>query len=122
MLVLFNPVLDFGSTGDVEIYKILGEKYYQTSPAHNVKPGMPPTLILHGSKDIYNSPETIMAYKKLMEDSGNRCDVVIYDGQEHGFFNYGRSIKYYKETVLEMDRFLISLGYIKGEPTVMNEK
>lgn len=121
-LVLLNPVVDFGSTGDIEIYEILGDKYYQTSPAHNVKPGIPPTLILHGSEDIYNSPETIMAYKKTMENSGNRCDVVIYDGQEHGFFFYEHSVKYYKETVLEMDRFLISLGFVKGEPSIMNEK
>lgn len=121
-LVLFNPVVDFGPTGDVKIYKTLGDKYHQTSPAHHVKQGMPPTLILHGSEDKYNSPETMMAYKESMEAEGNRCDLIIYDGQEHGFFNYGRSIEYYKKTVLEVDRFLISLGYIYGEPTIMNEE
>lgn len=121
-LVLFNPVLDFGAKGDQEIYKILGKNYTLTSPAHNVKKGMPPTLILHGSEDIYNSPETILSYKASMEDAGNRCDVIIYDGQEHGFFNYGRSAQYYKETVLEMDRFLISLGYAKGAPMIMKDK
>ena len=120
-LVLFNPVIDFGPTGDVEMYETLGEKYRQTSPAHHVKQGMPPTLILHGSEDKYNSPEAMMAYKESMEAAGGRCDLVIYDDQEHGFFNYGRSVKYYKETVLEVDRFLISLGHISGEPTIMIE-
>jgi hypothetical protein len=50
-----------------------------------------------------------------METVGRRCDLHLYDGQPHGFFNYGNQ-KYYLDTVEKMDKFLVSLNYIKAEP------
>jgi hypothetical protein len=45
--------------------------------------------------------------------------LVGFDGQPHGFFNYGREgNKYFRETTTQMDRFLASLGYLQGAPTV----
>jgi acetyl esterase/lipase len=49
--------------------------------------------------------------------SAIRCDLHVYAGQPHGFFNY-RNWDNFQQTVLEMDRFLASLGYLEGEPTV----
>lgn len=50
-----------------------------------------------------------------MEAKGRRCDLYLYEGQPHGFFNY-KSRDNYTKTLLEMDRFLASLGYLEGEP------
>lgn len=47
-----------------------------------------------------------------METYGNRCDVHIYEGQPHGFFNY-QFTEYFNRTVAEMDKFLVSLGYLE---------
>jgi dienelactone hydrolase len=52
-----------------------------------------------------------------MEKVGSRCDLKIYEGQSHGFFNY-KNLEFYKQTVFEADAFLISLGYLKNEPVV----
>ena len=52
-----------------------------------------------------------------MEKVGSRCDLFLYEGQGHGFFNY-RQIEYYKKTVFEANQFLISLGYLDQEPHV----
>jgi hypothetical protein len=52
-----------------------------------------------------------------MEQKGNRCDLHLYQGQPHGFFGY-KNTENYTKTVIEMDRFLASLGYLKGEPTL----
>jgi hypothetical protein len=52
-----------------------------------------------------------------MKKAGNRCELVGYEGQTHGFFNFGRGEKFF-ETVAEMDRFLASLGYVEGPATV----
>lgn len=50
-----------------------------------------------------------------MEGNGNRCDLFIYEGQKHGFFNYQAmgDNKYFDLTMLEADKFLKSLGYLK---------
>jgi dienelactone hydrolase len=52
-----------------------------------------------------------------MEKAGVRSDLHVYEGQPHGFFN---SAKYY-ETLLETDKFLASLGYLKGAPMLKRE-
>jgi len=119
-LVLFNPVIDFGPADSI-LFKMVGEKYLEISPLQNIRRGVPPTIILQGTEDQWTPVSMIKYYKHVMESVGSRCDLFLYEGQKHGFFNYRRSKKYFKETVLEVDKFLISLGYINGEPTIMNE-
>ena len=47
------------------------------------------------------------------------CEVMIFEGMTHGFFNYGRhGGKPYYETVLACDRMLAKLGWVKGKPTL----
>jgi hypothetical protein len=55
-----------------------------------------------------------------MEKVGSRCEVFLYEGQPHGFFNF-RNREYYHKTVLEADKFLISLGYLTGQPCIPHE-
>ena len=49
-----------------------------------------------------------------MEKVGSRCELHLYEGQGHGFFNY-RNYDFYKATVSEADKFLSSLGIIKSD-------
>ncbi|MBN2317063.1 MAG: hypothetical protein JXM79_24260, partial [Sedimentisphaerales bacterium] len=62
---------------------------------------------------------TAEKYKDLMVKAGGRCDLHLYEGRPHGFFNYrdGKNTYYY-QTVIEADKFLGSLGYLNGEPTL----
>lgn len=114
-LVLFNPVFDNGPDGyGHERVKDYWEAF---SPMHNIDADAPPTVVFLGSEDALVPVETAVAYKERMEAVGNRCDLHVYDGQPHGFFNY-RNWDNFQQTVLEMDRFLASLGYLEGEPTV----
>jgi hypothetical protein len=54
-----------------------------------------------------------------MKKHGNRCELVGYENQGHGFFNYGKGDNsMFRATVTEMDAFLKSLGYLKGKPTI----
>jgi acetyl esterase len=53
-------------------------------------------------------------YKQRMETAGVRCDLHTYEDQPHGFFNKTK----YTETLIEADKFLTSLGYLRGEPTL----
>jgi hypothetical protein len=49
-----------------------------------------------------------------MEGARNICYVVPFEGQGHGFFNFGRNEnKYYELTTEKMVSFLMEMRYIK---------
>lgn len=114
-LVLFNPVIDNGPGGYG--YERVGHEYKDFSPLHNIRAGAPPTIFFLGTEDKLIPVETARYYQKVMEKVGSRCDLFLYEGEAHGFFNY-KNIEMYTQTVLEADKFLISLGYLEGEPTI----
>ena len=109
-LVLFNPVIDNGPGGYG--YERIGAAYKDFSPLHNIKAGAPPTIIFLGTEDDLIPVETAKYYKTVMEKVGSRCDLFLYEGQGHGFFNYQRG-EYYQITLAEADNFLVSLGYLE---------
>ena len=113
LLVLYNPVIDLGSRKWLWIDNPL-----DASPVHNISNGSPPTIILTGTKDKIVPVETIMNYKKTMESVGSRCDVILYEGAEHAFFNKGED---FIDTVLKSDIFLKSNWYLEGTPTIKQQ-
>ncbi|MCS5628438.1 MAG: alpha/beta hydrolase [Planctomycetes bacterium] len=119
-LVLFNPVFDNGPMGYG--HSRVKDRFREISPIHNLSKKTPPTIVFLGTKDKLVPVSTAQRYKKLMEKSGGRCDLHLYKDQPHGFFNGpdrgGAFNPYYLKTVTAMDRFLASLGYLKGEPTI----
>src|SRR5205823_14553154 len=83
------------------------------SPFHQVKAGGPPTVVFHGKADTTVPYATVELFTKAMTDAGNKCTLIGYDGQAHGFFNYGRGgNEYYEKTVAALDEFLAGLGYL----------
>ena len=110
LLILYNPVIDFGSRKWLWI-----DNPSNASPIHNIKEGSPPTIILSGTEDKIVPFETIINYKKIMESVGSRCEVILYEGAEHAFFNTGND---FIDTVLQSDIFLRSNWYLSGEPTI----
>ena len=119
-LVLFNPVFDNGPMGYG--HSRVKDRFREISPIHNLSKKTPPTIVFLGTKDKLVPVSPAQRYKKLMEKSGGRCDLHLYKDQPHGFFNGpdrgGAFNPYYLKTVTAMDRFLASLGYLKGEPTI----
>ncbi len=114
-LLLFNPVIDNGPGGYG--YDRVGETYRSFSPIHNLKKDAPPTAIFLGTEDELIPVETVQYYKTIMEKVGSKCELFIYEGEGHGFFNYSH-FDNYRLTVEESDRFLISLGYLTESPEV----
>ena len=112
-LVLFNPVLDNGPEGGWGTARV-GERYKQLSPAHNVTPDDPATIVFVGGNDRLIPVATMVRFAANMKQAGVRCDLHVYDGQGHGFFNADPSRTI---TLMEADKFLTSLGYLQGEPT-----
>ena len=121
-LVLFNPALvladapeaDFKVSSLTGVTERLGAKPETVSPFHNVTKGAPPTIIFHGKADTTVPYKTAEAFTAKMKASGNRCELAGYEGQAHGFFNYGRgNDEYYDKTVQRAAEFLAALGYLR---------
>lgn len=129
-LVLFNPALVLAPVDDIEqvgparqdpaaFAERMGTEPKNLSPYHHVKQGAPPTIIFHGKADSTVPYASAEAFARAMNKAGNRCTLAGYEGQAHGFFNYGRGGgEYYTKTVRAMDEFLTELGYLTGKPTV----
>jgi acetyl esterase len=107
-LVLFNPAVDTSG------HERFGDRGREGSPLQHVRSGLPPTLILHGRADTtvpYSEVESFCAESKRMK---NDCRVVGYEGAPHGFFNpQNADGKWYREALLEADRFLTDIGYLR---------
>ena len=114
-LVLFYPVIDNGPGGYG--YSLVKDHWREFSPIHNIDEHTPPTIIFMGTRDKYIPVATIQKYKSLMEKSGVRCDLHLYQGQPHGFSNHpsfaGNSDRYFKEVCIETDKFLRSIWQLK---------
>ena len=90
--VLFNPALRFDSIPDF----------------------VSPIIILHGTNDVAILPSSIEEFKNRIIEKKGKCQVIYYEGQKHGFFNYkDEGNPYFKETLMASDSFLTELGLIK---------
>ncbi len=108
-LVLYNPVIDNGPGGYG--FERIGIQYKDFSPLHNIRAGTPPVVFFLGTKDRLIPVETAQYFRTVMEKVGSRCDLLLFEDQDHGFFNYGNQ-QYYTETVRLTEEFLQSLGYL----------
>ncbi|MBB5038157.1 alpha/beta hydrolase [Prosthecobacter dejongeii] len=118
-LVLFNPVFDNGPDQGWGTARVR-DRYKEFSPAHNITSDDPPAIVFLGTQDKLIPVTVVERFKTNLQKAGVKCEARFYEGQGHGFFNAGKgNNKYYHETLLATDRFLVSLGWIKGEPTLV---
>ena len=117
-MVLFNPRLDTVNDRGVELFGSL-KKAQPLSPVHRVKSGNPPSLIMHGTADKRLDVDHMRRFEKAMQDAGNRCDLRLYEGAGHGFFNFSDGNNpWFIETLQDTDQFFVSLGYLEGTERV----
>jgi acetyl esterase/lipase len=130
-LVLFNPAVtympidgrEYRSEQRLTLYRQRWGRsdLPEISAYQQVDRNAPPTIILHGEEDAICPIATIRLFADKMTRCGVRCDLVVYPGQGHGFFNASRDRgAYFLKTMREVDRFLVSLGYLCGDGDVDN--
>ncbi|HUU60318.1 MAG TPA: alpha/beta hydrolase [Phycisphaerae bacterium] len=132
-LLLYNPCLDLpaidwmkgnkavqplpaAAPPDTQTWEDRARKF---SPMSYVKSGTPPTLLVHGAEDKIVPVEQIDRFDKAMKAAGNRCDYHRMPGWNHAFLipNYGTEDQIVQALRIA-DRFLVSLDYLQGEPTI----
>lgn len=121
-LALFNPALVLAPVRgadplDAERMAGLAERMgvapAELSPYHQLRRGLPPTIIFHGQADSTVPFETAEQYAAKARALGNPCKLIGYPGQEHGFFNHSRGAKgRYEQTLEALDSFLVSIQYL----------
>ena len=112
-LVLFNPVFNNGP-GEWG-HERVGERYKEFSPTHHVTKDSPPTIVFLGDTDKLIPVKVLKDFEADMKKIGARCEAHIYPMAGHGFFNRD---PHFTLTLIETDKFLASLNWLKGEPTL----
>jgi acetyl esterase/lipase len=108
-LVLLFPVIDTSKEGYGQAK--IGERWQELSPAHNVRAGLPPTLIFHGTGDTVTPFAGAKAFHEAMLKAGNRSELDVNDGGVHGYLMRDKVL--FDDTMKKTDAFLKSLGLLQ---------
>jgi len=124
-IVLYNAVIDMNLPVFKNLFQIketgpaVKERADRISPINYVTPNQPPALVMHGTEDKVVPIEYSNRFTEAMKKAGNRCDMIALEGINHAFVIVGIGTEETIVTALQAtDRFLVSLGYIEGEPTI----
>lgn len=137
-LALFNPAVMLAPLSGFDVPQIDQDRWKdiagrtgvppeQISPIHHVRPDLPPTVIFHGTSDSAVPFATVKEFTRRMQAHGNRCELAAFANAPHGFFNAPRgndarrrdlSGHWHQRTLLKLDHFLQSLGWLQGDAGV----
>ena len=106
--LLFNPALSPGDAKDPEVDFL-----------QHLKPDFAPAIVFFGSEDNWMKKGWVPAIAKMKSLGIKSTDLSIAKGMGHGFFNRQ---PWEDITLLAADKFLNSLGYLKGDPTLVMPK
>ncbi|MDF1741900.1 MAG: alpha/beta hydrolase [Verrucomicrobiales bacterium] len=126
LMLLFNPACvlapfdgkqPWPEDRSEEFLEKMGVDPVEMSPIHHVSAKTPPGIIFHGTGDESVPFATSKQFATAVQKAGGRCELKSYEGQPHGFFNYGRNenIMFY-QTLNAMDAFLTDLGWLPENP------
>ncbi len=106
LAVPFNPITDCfnfyvdGSEPPPWTIKFLGgtpaeepDAYHLASPIEFVGPDTPPCLVPHGTGDITVPHDHAIRFADAMAAAGRECELVLVEGEPHGFFNWEPSFE-----------------------------
>ncbi|WP_333858645.1 alpha/beta hydrolase [Denitromonas sp.] len=111
-LVLYNPMLDL-SPGKPD-HHLVAEFWQAVSPLQRVDSRLPPSLILLGTEDREVPVASAQAFCDAAVAAGGRCELALYEGARHGFFNLRENDRtYFDATNERVAAFLVTLGWLR---------
>lgn len=112
-MVLYFPVIDTSLEGYGN--KKIGPRWQELSPLHRVRPGVPPTLIFHGTGDTVTPFKGAQAFRDAMLNAGNRCELEVNEGGAHGYLMRDRAL--YEDTLRKTEAFLATVKLLPDQPS-----
>ncbi|MDW8242766.1 MAG: alpha/beta hydrolase [Thermogemmata sp.] len=116
-LLMVNCVTDLMGMEDSQRFRerVPGghEMAKRISPIHHLGKHTPPTLILDGDRDRWF--ELAKTFVDKLQSYGVRAELWIAPGEGHPFSNFS---PWREASIVKMDEFLISLGWLQGKPTL----
>ncbi len=85
------------------------------SPLHHVRPGLPPYLLVHGTKDDKVPFDQSLRFQETMKAAGNRCDLIVVEGGAHGMGGWEKIDPGYREKMTAWLRNVLSAAP-RGSP------
>jgi acetyl esterase/lipase len=116
-LLLYNPAANLDSGNEVTEPKptrfgATKEEFREADPTSRIGPGYPPCIVFHGTADHTVPFESVVRFVDAVKAKGGSCELVPYEGRDHGFFNPAISKPEDTADVLKRsDAFLKRLGY-----------
>ncbi|MGB0580386.1 MAG: DUF2920 family protein [Limisphaerales bacterium] len=107
-LIPLNPVIDTSKNGYGQTK--IGERWRELSPLHQVKRGLPTTLIFHSTKDTVTPYAGAKRFHELSKAAGNDCELVTFEGGRHGYFIF--DLAAYRGVMNRMKSFLEQTGFL----------
>jgi acetyl esterase/lipase len=116
-MVLINPVTDTkaGGYGGPKRFDQSVGRARACSVTDQMPAKMPPTIVFHAKADAVVPYANSVSFHKKMISNGNRCELITFEGLGHSYYSskFGAEGKAaYKRTTGELEKFLISLGFI----------
>jgi acetyl esterase/lipase len=110
-MVLFSPILDVSRKG-------CGMGHFETpriakkfDPSHHIRKQLPPMVIFQGSADRVVPPLGVEKFSKRMKRKKNVCQLEMFQGKGHSFFNFNVDVVSYEAAISIADRFLVEQGF-----------
>lgn len=118
-MILFNPVIDTTEKG-YGATRFAPEQQTELSPCHHVRKGLVPTILFHGTADHTVPFENVERFTRLMQEAGNECVLVTFEGKDHGFFNgsffrKGNGDTDHDATINRSVEFLTAHGFLSAK-------
>lgn len=90
------------------------QQIWTISPAHNVRPGMPPAIAFHGKDDHVVPFWKVRRLSGFMEKAGNQFELHAYEGRSHylGKGNHAYAEILDDEILEKTDAFLKTFGFM----------
>ena len=106
-LALYSAVLDTSEQGYGK--DTIGERWAELSPLRHVRPGLPPTIILHGVRDTITPVAGAKAFAEELKKFENRYELILNERGNHGYMM--RTEPLFEEAIRQTTDFLRTAGF-----------
>jgi acetyl esterase/lipase len=109
LMALYYPVIDTSEAGYGR--DKIGARWRDLSPVDQVRPNLPPTLVLHGTGDAVTPFAGAQRFHERMQEARNDCELIAFEGGRHGYFIFDLDL--FVQAMAQTEAFLRKHGMLE---------